>query len=240
MKFNLAFCLLLSLCSNAQLKYFVEYNVSNIFPSNHIVFDNNISFGITKNKTVGYIGFGREDWYLEYFDNKYYTNPSIYNAHCRTYKVSTLLEHQFFLIKSKLSINLGIGGKIYFFNQMKDSLSTYGPGVLDITKPSYLLVYVLKNPYSYTGSNEYENSRIITSIPYAITTNLAFQYTFKKWALKFYCQAYFMKIKYNLLYPLAEGRIDDGSNFGFYSNLGLGINYPLNFKKKDQKRTTSE
>jgi hypothetical protein len=235
MKCAVFFILFFGLNSISQLNYFTEYNISNIFLSdNNIILDNNLSFGLKKNKSLLSIGIGREDWYLDYFNNKYFTNPSIYNAHCRTYKSSILFERQFFLIKSKLSVNLGLGGKIYFLNQLKDSLSTSNNGFLDITKPSFLTEYASKTPYSYTVSNDYEEYRLISSMPYAFTTNLAFQYTFKSWALKLFFQANLIKIKYNFLYPFTEDRTDKGSNYTFYSSVGLGINYPLNFKKKEK------
>jgi hypothetical protein len=44
-----------------------------------------------------------------------------------------------------------------------------------------------------------------------------------------------MKIKYETVKSSTKG-----SNFVFYNNLGLGITYHLNFKKKDQKVTGIE
>ena len=235
MKFILAFCLFLSLNANAQLKYFVEYNISNVFPSNNLVLDNSLSFGVKMNKINFSMGVGREDWYLEYFDNIYFTNPSIYNSHCRTYKMSALLDYQFSIPKTKLSISVGGGAKVYFLNQMKDSLSLWiNDHVLRSLKPSVLLNAedTYSEPFQDIGL---ANFSFITSVPYALTTNLAVQYNFKKCALKFYFEPYWMMIKIK-----NAKHFTPGSNFGFYSNLGLGINYPLNFKKKDQKNTTGE
>ena len=198
-----------------------------------LVINNNIFFGIKKNKTLFSLGFGREDWYLHYFENNYSTNPSIYNAHCRTYKVSTLLEQQFFLIKSKLSLNLGIGGKFYFLNQMKDSLShtVYNGHSLSTLKPSALLKAndTYDNPYQGVGKEYYG---YLTSVPFAFIANLALQYRFKKLGLKFYYEPYFIRINYK---NAKDFRV--GTKLAFYNNIGVAASYPLNFKKKDKQNS---
>jgi hypothetical protein len=225
--------------SQAQLQYTVDYNIAlNVIPNDlkpfkDLIIDNSLSLGIKKNKTIGYLGFGREDWYLKYFNNSYSTNPSVYNAHCNTYKISGLIEYQFYMIKSKLSINVSVGAKIYFLNQLKDSLSSIY-GNLSTMRPPYLQDVKEQNINILNGL-ELDDWAFLTSVPYAITTNIALQYSFKKWGLKLYYQPYFMKIKYETVKSSTEG-----SNFVFYSNVGLGINYPLNFKKKDQKVTGIE
>jgi hypothetical protein len=233
MKLTLFFTLIFWFNANAQLKYFVEYNISNMFPSDNIVLENTIMLGIKKEKSLFYLGLGREDWYLEYFDNIYFTNPSIYNAHCRTYKVSASIERQFFISTSKLSINAGLGVKKYFLNQLKDSLCIIY-GNLNTMRPSYLLDNKNKNNNKLNGI-DLDDYAFITSVPYAVTANIAIQYSFKKLGLKIYYQPYFMKIKYETVKSSTEG-----SNFVFYNNLGLGITYHLNFKKKDQKVTGLE
>jgi hypothetical protein len=232
MKLNLFFLVFFFLQSQAQISYFIEYNISNDFLSaDDVILNNNISFGIKKKKAFFSLGFGREDWYLEYFNNQYFTNPSQYNAHCRTYKFSALFERQFFIPKTKLFISFGAGGKLYFLNQMKDSLShsiyghalsTLKPSVLQNAKDTY------DNPFQGNGLEYYS---YITNVPFAFTANLALQYRFKKLGLKLYYEPYFMRIKYRN----AKYTTKTGATYAFYSNIGLGINYPLNFKKKDQK-----
>jgi len=233
-----SFFMFFALNAITQFNYLIEYNVSNILLSDdNIILDNTFSLGIKKNKTVGHFGFGREDWYLNYFNNKYFTNPSIYNAHCRTYKISASIEHQFYIIKSKLSLNVSGGIKIYFFNQMKDSLTGVQrtPNSLYITKPAVLVYAIQTNQDPFPGSN-LADYNFITSVPFAILGNIALQYHFKKLALKLYVEPYFMRIKYRN----AAVETETGASYGFYSNLGLGVNYPLNFKKKDQKVTGIE
>ena len=226
--------------SQAQFHYLVEYNtalnvqLNDLQPFTDLIIDNNLSLGIKKNKTIGFVGFGREDWYLQYFDNIYFTNPSIYNAHCRTYKVSASIERQFFVIKTKLSLNLGLGIKTYFLNQMSDSLSRSIYGNLSTMGPPYLQDAKEKNIDKLNGV-DLDDLFFIRSVPYAFTANIALQYSFKKLGLKIYYQPYFMKIKYETVKSSSEG-----SNFTFYSNIGIGINYPLNFKKKEQKVTGIE
>jgi hypothetical protein len=233
MKLTVFIAIFFSLNVNAQIKYFLEYNSSCVFPSENIVLENTLLLCVQKYKSLFYLGLGREDWYLEYFDNIYFTNPSIYNAHCRTYKISTSIEHEFLISTSKLSINTGLGVKMYFLNQLKDSLSSiYGD--LNTTRPSYLQDAKDKNIDLLNGI-DLDNFAFITSVPYSFTANIALQYTFKKWGLKLYYQPYFMKIKYETVKSSKRG-----SNFIFYNNIGLGINYPLNFKKKDQKVTEIE
>lgn len=223
--------------ANAQLKYFLEYNgaVSPMIinpPINDLVIDNSLSFGVKNNKTLYSLGLGREDWYLGYFNNKYYTNPAIYNSHCSTFKISSFLEQQFFIIKSKLSLNVGIGAKVYFLNQMKDSLSTYNKGrfygMLYTMRPSYLLE-AKKNNLNQLNGTDLDEYAFITNIPFSIFTNFAIQYSFKKWVLKLYSQPCLMKIKYKTVKSSIEGQ-----SFAFRINVGLGINYPLNFKKKEK------
>jgi hypothetical protein len=235
MKLSLLFILLFGLNASAQRNYFIEYQISNVFPSNNLVLDNSFSFGAKMNKVNFSMGVGREDWFLHYFDTKYYSNTSLNTAHCRTYKMSALLDYQFSIPKTKLSIRVGGGAKVYFLNQMKDSLSlTAGDHSLRSLKPSVLLNAkdTYSEPFQDIGLANYS---FITSVPYALTTNLAVQYNFKKCALKFYFEPYWMMIKRK-----NAKHFTPGSYFAFYSNIGLGINYPLNFKKKDQKVTANE
>jgi hypothetical protein len=236
MKLTLLVCLFFSFRLAAQLEYLVEYNISNVLSTTNKIIDNTFLVGIKKNKNILSIGVGREDWYLEYFDNVSFTNPSIYNAHCSTYKVSGLLEHQFFLFKTKLSLNLGIGGKMFFLNQMKDSLSVFTldsqSTSLSIYKPSNILLAKMKNMDKINGS-DLDEFAFIKSVPFAITPNLSFQYSFNKWMLKFYAQPSIMKVKYTIATTLKEG--------SFYTTnlrVGLGVSFLLNRKikkKQDEK-----
>ena len=234
MKLMSLFSLLFVFQSTAQQNYFLEYRIANVLPEYDVILDNTLCLGIKKNKTLLSIGMGREDWFLNYYNNKSFTNPTIYNSHCRTYKFSTLLEHQFFLIKSKLSLNLGIGGKIYFFNQMKDSLSVGIYNYFDTYKPSYLQ-NAKNNNIDPLNGEALDDHAFIRRVPYAFSTNLAFQYSFKKWAISVYYQLSMLQIKSETVKSLTAR-----SNYAFYYNLGLGINYPLNFKKKEQKITGIE
>jgi hypothetical protein len=98
-------------------------------------------------------------------------------------------------------------------------------------RPPYLQDAKEKNINKLNGV-DLDDLFLITSVPYAFTANIAMQYSFKKLALKIYYQPYFMKIKYETVKSSTEG-----SNFVFYNNLGLGINYPLNFKKKEKQNS---
>lgn len=231
MRLTFFYFLFFGLYANAQDKFFIEYTSALGGPSYvlDLVLNNSLSCGL-KNKKITYsLGIGREDWSLKYFNNNYSTNQSIYNTHCRTYTISGLIEYQFYLIKSKLSLNLGLGMKTYFLNQMIDSLSRGVHGNLSARRPPYLQDAKEKNIDKLNGV-DLDDLAFITGVPYAFTANFAMQYSFKKLGLKLYYQPYFMKIKYETVKSSTEG-----SNFTFYSNIGLGINYPLNFKKKDQK-----
>jgi hypothetical protein len=238
MKLTIFFTLLFWFNSNSQLSYFIEYNGSTkekLTDRRDLVIDNCISVGVKKNKILFSAGIGREDWNLEYFHEKYSYNPVYFIYHCRTYKLTTFIERQFLLPKSNLSVRLGAGGKFYLLNQMKDSYIVSGSNnYLRGTKPSVLLNAkdTYQEPYQGVGLSHFS---YITSVPFAVIGNLALQYRFKKLGLKLYFEPYFMWINYkNAKY------FTRGSTFAFYSNLGLGINYPLNFKKKDQKVTKIE
>ena len=233
MKFTIFFLVLFGLNAKAQSNFFIEYNFSNLFSFNNLVLDNGLSFGFKKNKVLSSIQVGREDWNLRYFSNNNYYKNSSYNRHCRTYKISALLEYQFSIPKTKLSIRVGGGAKVYFLNQMKDSLS-FLDNYLHSLKPKVLVNAPdnLTNPFNDIGLVYFS---FITSVPYALTTNLAVQYNFKKCALKFYFEPYWMMIKRK-----NAKHFTPGSYFAFYSNLGIGVHYPLNFKKKEQKVTGIE
>ena len=213
--------------AKAQSNFFIEYNFSNLFSFNNLVLDNSLSVGFKKNNVFSSIQIGREDWNLRYFSNNNYYKNSSYNTHCRTYKISALLEYQFSIPKTKLSIRVGGGAKVYFLNQMKDSLSLLGD-YLHSLKPKVLINAPdnLTNPFKDIGLVYFS---FITSVPYALTTNLAVQYNFKKCALKFYFEPYLMFVQYKNAKDFKRG-----STFIFYNNLGIGINYPLNFKKKEK------
>jgi hypothetical protein len=248
MKFILAFCLFLSLCSNAQLKYFVEYNYSmksrlrdidfDGKDLNHLVFNNYISIGIKKDKMLYSLGSGREDWFL-YFFSDYPIKNQVYNYHFRTFHITPMIEREFKLPKSNFSFRSGVGCKFYYLNQMKDSLSfSFNPQILNSTKPSAISVL---NPYAsqtvingvtFKSKDEYY---YITSVPYALTANFAIQYAFKKWAIKLQYEPTLMRVKTR---NAANSNLKS-SVFFFYNNLGLGINYPLNFKKKEKKPVTN-
>ncbi len=230
MRLTIIIFLFIYVHSFGQKEFLIEYTSSIRAPDylDDLILSNNLSIGYKKNKTIYSVGFGREDWYLKYFNKSYSTNPSIYNAHCRTYKVSDSVERQFFIIKSKLSLNLGLGIKTYFLNQIRDSLSRGVHGNLSSRRPPYLQDAKEKNIDKLNGV-DLDNLAFITSVPYAFTANFALQYSFKKWGLKLYYQPYFMKIKYETVKSSTEG-----SNFVFYNNIGLGINYPLNFNKKEK------
>ena len=68
--------LAIALNINGQMHYYVEYNflAKNKFVDLnnpvHAIVSNNISFGIEKNKTLYSLALGREDWFLNHFDNK--------------------------------------------------------------------------------------------------------------------------------------------------------------------------
>lgn len=236
MKLSLFFTLLFWFNSNSQLSYFIEYNgsvkekLTDIIQKRDLVIDNNISICAKKNKMLFSIGLGREDWYMEYFNKEYTFNPEYFAFHCRTYKLTALIERQFLIPKTKLSVRIGAGGKYYFLNQMKDSyILNYPEDRLVGSKPSvlYNAKDTYQEPFNGVGLDEYS---YITSVPFAVIGNLAFQYKFKKLGLKLYFEPYFMWINYkNAKY------FTRGSNFAFYSNLGLGVNYPLNFKSKEPK-----
>jgi hypothetical protein len=236
MRLTIVICLFFYFYSFAQSELLIEYTSSLRAPDylDDLILSNNLSIGLKKNKVIYSVGLGREDWYLKYFNSNYSTNHSIYNAHCRTYKISGLIEYQFYLIKSKLSLNMGLGIKTYFLNELTDSLSRGVHGNLSARRPPYLQDAKEKNIDKLNGV-DLDDLAFITSVPYALTANIALQYTFKKWGLKLYYQPYFMKIKYETVKSSTKG-----SNFVFYNNLGLGITYHLNFKKKDQKVTGIE
>jgi len=233
MKLTLSFILLFGLNAKAQSNFFIEYNFSNLFSFDNLVLDNSLSVGFKKNKVFSSFQVGREDWNLLYFSDNNYYKTSSYNTHCRTYKIAALLEYQFSIPKTKLSIRVGGGAKVYFLNQMKDSLSLLG-NYLHSLKPKVLLNAPdnISDPFKNKGLYYFS---FITSVPYALTTNLAVQYNFKKYALKIYFEPYLMFVQYK-----NSKNFTRGSTFIYYNNIGLGINYPLNFKKKDQKVTEIE
>lgn len=237
MKLTVFFTVLFGFNSNAQFSYFLEYNSSikekltDINQRRDLVIDNCITMGAEKNKMLYSIGFGREDWFIEYFNNVQLPSDvfEYITFHSRTYKITALIERQFLIPKTKLSLRLGAGGKFYFLNQMKDSYIVSGSNnYLRGTKPSVLLNAkdAYDEPFQGVGLS---NFSYITSVPFAVIGNFALQYKFKKLGLKLYFEPYFMWINHkNAKY------FTRGSNFAFYSNLGLGVNYPLNFKKKEQ------
>jgi hypothetical protein len=241
MKLVLALFLLICINLNAQKRYFIEYKFAVLGFLSHVdlTVSNNISFGIKKDKTLFSIGLGREDWNLYYFDKPFYA-PTLFNYYSSTCSFSSLLEQKLLLPKTKLSINLGLGAKFYFSNNLsnKYTLDVYN-NKLGPLKPSALSKFSPfkdENTIEGVAVGSIDRYRYISSIPYAITTTLAVQYNFKKLALKIYFEPYFMRIKYNsAIDPSKKGNL-----FIFYNNLGFGINYPLNFKKKDQKVTGIE
>ncbi len=233
MRLTFFYFLFFGLYANAQDKFFIEYTSALGGPSYMVdlVLNNSLSCGL-KNKKITYsLGIGQEDWYLDYFDNKQLPSSvfEYISFHCRTYKLTALIERQFLLPKSNLSVRLGAGGKFYLLNQMKDSYIVSGSNnYLRATKPSVLsnAKDTYQEPFNGVGLDRYS---YITSVPFAVIGNLALQYKFKKLGLKLYFEPYFMWINYkNAKY------FTRGSTFAFYSNIGLGANYPLNFKKKEK------
>ncbi len=244
MKLILAFCLFLSLNANAQLKYSLEYNFSlqtewfTFNPFMDLITKNNISFHIQNKKMLYSLGLGREDWRLNHFAN--YPTSSHVNYHCFTYKITPQIEREIMIAKSKFSMRVGIGADVYIFNQLRDSLifSSASHHLRQI-KPATLSL--LNKDGSSTildgrdfGKLEYYN--YIKSMPFALKFNFAFQYDFHFLKVKLFYEPVFIRVNNKS----AENTAIEGSEFSFYSNVGIGINYPLNFKKKDQKTTTNE
>jgi hypothetical protein len=227
----------LNVLANAQLKYSAEYNfslqVESFGPFDDLITKNNISFQIQNKKMLYFLGLGREDWRLNHFAN--YPTSSHVNYHCLSYKITPQIEREIMIAKSKFSIRVGIGADIYICNQLRDSLifSSASHHLRQI-KPSTLSL--LNKDGSSTildgrdfGKLEYYN--YIKSMPFALKFNFAFQYDFLFLKVKLFYEPVFIKVNYKS----AENTAIEGSEFSFYSNVGIGINYPLNFKKKDQK-----
>ena len=238
MKYTLFFVLFVSLFSNAQLKYSLEYNFSlqseefTFHPDEHLIYKNNISFQIQNKKMLYFLGLGREDWRLNHFAN--YPTSSHVNYHCFSYKITPQIEREIMIAKSKFSMRVGIGADIYIFNQLRDSLifSSASHHLRQI-KPSTLSL--LNKDGSSTildgrdfGKLEYYN--YIKSMPFALKFNFAFQYDFHFLKVKLFYEPVFIKINYKS----AENTAIEGSEFSFYSNVGIGVNYPLNFNKKEK------
>jgi hypothetical protein len=243
MKLSLLFIISLLFCSRSisQVQYFVEYNflVKNKFVDLnnpvHAIVSNNISFGIEKNKTLYSLALGREDWFLNHFDNKNTIEPQMFTYYCRTHKLTPMIERQFIIPKSNFSFRLGGGCKFFILNQMNDSLSyaEYRNYFFSVLKPNVISKF---NPNSFSNIvNGYDYGSLsehyyITNVPYALTANFAIQYSFKKWAIKLQYEPTLMRVKTR---NAANSNVKS-SVFFFYNNIGLGINYPLNFKKKEK------
>jgi hypothetical protein len=239
--------LAIALNINGQMHYYVEYNflAKNKFVDLnnpvHAIVSNNISFGVKKNKMMYSLALGREDWFLNHFDNKNMVEPQLFTYYCRTYKLTPMIERQFIIPKSNFSFRLGGGCKFFILNQMNDSLSyaEYRNYFFSVLKPNVISKF---NPNSFTNivnGNDYGSLSeyyYITNVPYALTANFAIQYSFKKWAIKLQYEPTLMRVKTR---NAANSNVNS-SVFFFYNNIGLGINYPLNFKKKDQKVTGLE
>lgn len=238
MKYTLFFVLFVSLLSNAQLKYSLEYNFSlqtswfTFRPYDDLIYKNNISFQIQNKKMIYALGLGREDWRLNYFENL--PVSSLVNDHCFTYKITPQIEREIMISKSNFSFRVGFGADIYFFNQLRDSLTLSAHNVyFSRTKPSTL-------PYlnhGYQGGSTIldgqnfgilEDCNFIKSMPFALKFNFAFQYALHFLKVKLFYEPVFIKVNYRS----AENTTVEGSEFILYSNLGIGINYPLNFKKQ--------
>jgi len=240
MKLTLLFIFLFVFNSNSQLKYFVEYNASinkgfdRIRPITDLIFSNSLTFNVKNEKFIYSLGLGREDWNFDFFRRRI-DNPSLFSYYCNTYKVIPQIEREFSIPKTKISINIGVGLKIYFKNQLKDSLTKGFGNILQI-KPSTLMKL---NPSSFSNKldgvifGSLEDYNYITNIPYAIKCNLAFQYNFKTWGIKMYLEPYIM----NLRYQNAKNVLNQGSSFIFFLDLGIGINHAIVFKKKVNQPT---
>lgn len=227
--------LLLVFSSNAQLNYFAEYNGSiqtREIGQSELVVSNSISFGVKKDKTLYSLGIGREDWNLDHFRRQYY-EPSLFTYHTRTYKITFLIEHQYLIPKTKLSLRFGIGGKVYFLNQLKTSF-TYQDNYISEIKPSTISKL---SPYYSSSSidgftfESQDHYYYITHMPLAVRANFVLQYNFKKWALKLYYEPYVMSVRFR---NAADSK-DWGRSIIWFNDIGIGVNYPLNFKKKKEK-----
>ncbi len=235
--------LAIALNINGQMHYYVEYNflAKNKFVDLnnpvHAIVSNNISFGIKKNKMMYSIALGREDWFLNQFEKSNIKKPQFFTYYFRTYKLTPMIERQFFISKSNFSLRLGMGCKFFFLNQMKDSLSySLDREFFRVTKPSVIsaldpnISQTIINGVTFNSKDKYY---YITSVPYALTANFAIQYAFKKWAIKLQYEPTLMRVKTR---NAANSNLKS-SVFFFYNNIGLGINYPLNFKQKDKQNS---
>ena len=244
MKYILFSVLFYSAYANAQLKYSLEYNFSlqtewfTFRPFEDLIYKNNILFQIQNKKMLYSMGFGREDWRLNHFEN--YPKSSYVNYHCHTYKITPQIEREIIIAKSKFSMRVGVGADVYIFNQLKDSLifSSISNHLRQI-KPSTLSLLNKDGSSTILDGRDLgklEDYNYIKSMPFALKFNFAFQYDFHLLKIKLFYEPVFIKVNYKT----AENSAIEGSAFSFYSNIGIGLNYPLNFKKKEQKVTGIE
>lgn len=235
MKLVITFCLLISLCSNAQMEYFVGYNGSILIEGinlNNLTLSNTLSFTAKKNKTIFSLGIGREDWKYDYFLRSDSKSPAARNYHSSTFKIVPKIEREFAIADTKLSIIIGLGGKFYFVNQLKDSLSSKNiQNEFSNVRPSKLLI---KGPnVDYTYMKEFD---LITKMPLAILGSFAVHYRYKKCNFKLYYEPSFVLVKSKNAFDFSKER----TRLFFYNDIGVGLNYQINFKKKEKNSTTNQ
>lgn len=241
MKLSLLFIISLLFCSRSisQVQYFVEYNFSTGGPDHlgDLLLNNSISFGRREKQMFYSFGLGREDWFLNYFDDNYKSNTNLFTIHCYTFKLTPMIERQFLIPKSNFSFRIGTGCKIFILNQLKDSISLKkNPNFFTPTKPSVISKF---NPYAFNNKvdgitfGSKDEYYYITNVPYVLTANFAIQYAFKKWAIKLQYEPTLIRVKTRN----AVNSNVKSSVFFFYNNIGIGVNYPLNFKQKDKQNS---
>ena len=219
--------LLLGFYSNAQMSYFVEYKGSvRVNSQSDNEFSNSLLLGIKRKNSSFSIGVGREDWKYNMFGNRIKGTKSFY-GHCSTYKTMFNFNHNFKIPKTKISILAGVEYDLYFGGNLNDSLS------LSFSSGKYLFRfsrnYLYQMPYN---SSEYHGVySAVSETPFSIKAHIALQYNFKKCTLRLYYEPYMMRFHYTDV-KYADNK---GKTFLFFNDIGIGLNYPLNFKKKQEK-----
>ncbi len=222
--------ILIIMCStirvNAQFKQNVGLNGS-YRSFNHLeqAINGALEYTVSNENFLFGVNIGRERWYnVGKLGDINYMQPSY------SWKLEEWIGIQRNLFQSHFFLSANFGTRIYFRNQIKDSLCLSNENNFRIIGGSKNNIESL--PLNVPGPNSYQQIRgkysYVTAMPFAILTRMDFGYAFERFKIRAFIMPYWVRFHYE---NAADASIK-GKTYNFFYDLGLGVNYTLPKKKK--------
>jgi hypothetical protein len=237
---------LLFICAgtlSAQVNYHVDYDFSTRINNTHSQFSNVIGFGMTYKKMTAKACLGYENWMVngDQFKFDRSTAPYRYSPQAAV-KTELWIGYSHAILKTGVNIGLDYGFRLYFPNQVEDSLSMTWDSHTGRLNDGLLITTINRSTLAqFSPYSEYNNIDgvlfrslseyyYITKMRMAHLLRVHVGYTYKSFQLKLFYMPYLIRFEYqNANYPEKTG-----SNYLFFHDVGASISYTLPKRIKEK------